>query len=339
MHGRFRLDPSVPLVLIVLPLLGTQASRQPARQTPLPENIEKRTVTIWSDGTRMAGDLYLPKNRRPVQKLPAVVFCNGTGGTKGGTGARLAPRFVERGFAFLAFDDRGWGESDSKLMLVEPMPKPDEKGEVTVRAKAIRWQMDAVDQTFDIRAAIDYLAGEPSVDPQRIGIMGSSYGGGLVTWVAAHDPRVKCVVAQVPGMGGARGPAGLRYAYGLATKQARGEVEPVPIETGKLQGQMARYAQMRANPAKGRDYNPVADGSRITAPTLIVVAEREELMDNAQNGRKVFEVLQSKGGVPVAYHEMKGILHYGIYREGFEEATKLELDWFATHLRADRKPE
>jgi dipeptidyl aminopeptidase/acylaminoacyl peptidase len=324
------------LGLLVPPAL---AAAQPQRVAALPENVEKKSVTIWSDGTRMAGDLYLPKDRKPDQKLPAVVFCNGTGGTKGGTGARLAPRFVERGFAFLAFDYRGWGESDSRLMLVEPMPKPDEKGEVNVRARAIRWQMDAADQTFDIRAAIDYLAGEPNVDPQRIGIMGSSYGGGLVTWVAAHDPRVKCVVAQVPGMGGARGPAGVRYAYGLATKQARGEVEPVPIETGKLQGQMARYAQMRANPAKGRDYNPVADASRITAPTLIVVAEKEELMDNAQNGRKVFEVLEARGGVPVAYHEMKGISHYGIYREGFEEATKLELDWFATHLRADRKPE
>ena len=35
------------------------------------------------------------------------------------------------------------------------------------------------------------------MDPTRIGLWGSSYGGGLVTWMAAHDERVKCVVSQV----------------------------------------------------------------------------------------------------------------------------------------------
>lgn len=37
--------------------------------------------------------------------------------------------------------------------------------------------------------------------------------------------------------------------------------------------------------------------------------------------------------VPVAYHVLKGITHYGIYREGFEEATRLELEWFIQHLK------
>jgi dienelactone hydrolase len=56
--------------------------------------------------------------------------------------------------------------------------------------------MTYTDQTKDIRAAISFLAGEPTVEAQRIGIMGSSYGGGLVTYMAGTDPRVKCVVAQ-----------------------------------------------------------------------------------------------------------------------------------------------
>jgi len=33
------------------------------------------------------------------------------------------------------------------------------------------------------------------VAPQRIGLIGSSYFGGLVTYMAGTDPRVKCVVA------------------------------------------------------------------------------------------------------------------------------------------------
>ena len=57
----------------------------------LPENVERRAVTIWSDGTKMAGDLYLPKASTPADKLPAVVFIAGTGGTKKGTPARMGP--------------------------------------------------------------------------------------------------------------------------------------------------------------------------------------------------------------------------------------------------------
>jgi hypothetical protein len=107
---------------------------EPDARGALPDTVEKRAVTIWSDGTRMAGDLYLPKNRQEGEKLPAIVFCAGTGGTKGGTGGRLGPIFAEKGYVALAFDYRGWGESESQLMAAEPQPKPDEKGELTINS-------------------------------------------------------------------------------------------------------------------------------------------------------------------------------------------------------------
>ncbi len=62
------------------------------------ENVERRTVSIFSDGVRMAGDLYLPKGLKPGDKLPVIVCCNGTGGTKGGTAARLGLKFASDGF-------------------------------------------------------------------------------------------------------------------------------------------------------------------------------------------------------------------------------------------------
>ena len=292
---------------------------------------EIRHITIWSDGTRMAGDLYVPRDLKAGEKRAAVLFCAGTGGTKKGNGAMYAKRFVAEGFVVLAFDYRGWGESDCRLMMTEPMPAPDEKGEVTVKAKPIRWQMDLADQTFDIRCALSFLAGEPCVDADRIGLFGTSYGGGLVSWVAGNDPRVKCVVSQVPGMGGGRGPGAVKYANDLAVKQARGETEPVPIETGKLGGKMAAYAQMRSNPAKGIGYSPVEAASKITAPTMILVAEKEELMSNDENGKRAFDALQ-KNKVPSEYHVLPGIGHYGVYRESFTEATRLAAEWFHQHL-------
>lgn len=297
-----------------------------------PKPYQVRSVKIWSDGTRMAGDLYVPADLKEGEKRAAILFCAGTGGTKKNNGALYGARFAKEGFVVLAFDYRGWGESDCKLMMTEPMPKPDDKGEVTVKARPIRWQMDLADQTLDIRCALSFLAGEPCVDATHIGLLGTSYGGGLVTWVAGNDPRVQCVVAQVPGMGGGRGPGAINYASDLAIKQARGETEPVPLETGKLTGKLATYAQMRVNPAKGIGYSAIEAAAKIKAPMLILVAEKEELMNNEENGKKVFDILQGNK-VPADYHVLPGITHYGVYREAFTDATRIEAAWFAKHLQ------
>jgi hypothetical protein len=306
---------------------------QPAyaqKAEPLPEGAEKKAVTIYSDGNKMQGDLYFPAGFKKDDMRPVVIFCNGTGGTRKGTPTKLAAHFVKAGYVFLAFDYRGWGDSDGKLMPLEALPKPSDKGEVTVKARVARWQMNYADQTEDIRAAISYVAGEPGVDPEKIGIMGSSYGGGLVTWVAGNDPRVKCVVAQVPGMGG-RGPQAEKAAYTLATKQARGETEPIPFETGKLGGKMASYENMRANPARSIGFSAVDAAAKIKVPALFVVAEKEELSNNAVV-EQVHKDIQ-KRGVPTEYHVIKDITHYGIYSQGFAEATKLEIEWFDKHLK------
>ena len=297
----------------------------------LPDTVERRSVTIFSDGVRVAGDLYLPKGLKPDEKLPAIVLCAGTGGTKGGTGGRLGPIFATNGYIALAFDYRGWGESDSKLITLDKQPRPDAKGEVEVKARAVRWQMDFADQSMDIRAAVSFVAGEPSVDRERIGIWGSSYGGGLVTWTAGNDPRVKCVAAQVPGMG-ARTPQAVARAYDYHVKQSRGEVESVPFETGKMTGKMERYTQMRVNPTKGIGFNPLEAAAKISVPAIFIVAENEELSSNTVVESAYQSVKQR--GIPSAYHVIKGITHYGVYAEGFAEATSLELAWFDRHLKA-----
>jgi len=306
-------------------------------QTPaLPASIEKREVVIWSDGTRMVGDLYQPKDRNENQRLPAIIYCNGTGGRRQGA-ARFAIAAAGAGFVALAFDYRGWGESDSLLMSLEKQPKLDAKGEMTVAVRALRWQMNYTDQTQDIRAAIGFLAGEPTVDPERIGLLGTSYGGGLVIWMGGNDPRIKCIAAQVPGMGGVRTPAASKRAYELLTQQARGEIEPVPYETGKLGGNLATYDYMRANPAKNIGFSAVEAAQKIKAPTLIIDAEKDELLDIRQNGGLVAEILKQRG-IPSKYHIINGITHYGVYREAFVQTTDLELEWFKEQLKVQGSP-
>jgi len=43
-------------------------------------------------------------------------------------------------------------------------------------------------------------------------------------------------------------------------------------------------------------------------------------------------------GMPSKVHVVKGITHYGICREGFQEATALEIAQFEEHLKGTAKP-
>jgi hypothetical protein len=75
---------STGLILSIAMLL-VLAETPPAhaqRSEPLPEGARKTVVTIYCDGIKMAGDLYSPADFKKDDKRPAVIFCNGTGGTR-----------------------------------------------------------------------------------------------------------------------------------------------------------------------------------------------------------------------------------------------------------------
>jgi acetyl esterase/lipase len=59
-----------------------------------------------------------------------------------------------------------------------------------------------MNEAEDFRSAIDWLENQPGVDRERIGVWGTSFGGGIATFVAAHDLRVRACVAQAPVLDG-----------------------------------------------------------------------------------------------------------------------------------------
>lgn len=290
--------------------------------------IESHHVDIWSDGTRLSGDLWYPKNLPPDTKLPAIIMCHGWGGLRSHLNRDYAPLFAEAGYVVLTFDYRGWGDSDSRLVVREKMPRPDKNGEVTIQAQAIRELVDPFDQTEDITSCIDFISGEPGVDNTRIGLWGTSFGGGHVVYVAAHDTRVKCIVSQAPSMTG--GWVDQYYnSLDIATRRARGEIDPVPQGVNKVMGlngtpYLARIAK----------YHPVNFAADLKIPTLIIVAEKEELMDNRMHGERVYNIV--KDNIPARYDVFNGT-HFEIYGKGRKETITLAIDWFNAHLIGEER--
>jgi len=285
--------------------------------------IESRHVNIWSDGTRLSADLWHLKGLQPSDKLPAVILCHGWGGVRSHLNQAYAPEFAKAGYVVLTFDYRGWGDSDSRLVIKEKMPARDESGMITVRAQAIRELVDPFDQTEDIIHCIDFLSGEPGVDPNRIGLWGTSFGGGHVVYVAAFDKRVKCIVSQVPSTDG--GWVNQFYQPSkMATQRARGEIDPVPQGVHKI-------GRLKGTPFLSRiaKYHPVEFANHLKIPILIIVAEREELMDNKLHGERVYNLV--KGNVPAKYEVFSGT-HFEIYGKGRKQAVKMAIEWFDKHL-------
>ncbi|MEZ6040002.1 MAG: hypothetical protein R3C20_05820 [Planctomycetaceae bacterium] len=88
------------------------------RQQPL-DGVEKRPVVIFSDGTRMTGDLYA--SRRIVSPTKVSGHCPLCRDRRDEGGTQAVSRFIfcsERFRLVLAFDYRGWGDSESQLMAV-----------------------------------------------------------------------------------------------------------------------------------------------------------------------------------------------------------------------------
>src|SRR4030088_2336575 len=79
-----------------------------------------RTANIISAGTRMSAEIYSPKSSTG-KRLPTILMAHGWGGV-GSCLRRDAILFAAPGYLGVTFDYRGWGPSDSRLILTGPAP-------------------------------------------------------------------------------------------------------------------------------------------------------------------------------------------------------------------------
>lgn len=134
--------------------------------------MNEQRVSFFSGGSKLAGVLYRPDSTAPPS--PGIVLCQGYTGTKEMFLPILADAFRRHGYACLIFDYRAWGESEGE-----------------------RGRLFPLEQVDDIRNALTFLGVQEGVDPDRLGLYGTSFGGANVVHVAAVDQRVTCVVASL----------------------------------------------------------------------------------------------------------------------------------------------
>lgn len=131
------------------------------------------TIQFSSGDSRCVADFYYPQGAGP---FPVVVMAHGLGGTRKMRLPAFAEQFVSAGYACLVFDYRHFGDSEG-----EP-----------------RQLLNISRQLEDWKAAIAHARTLRDVDPRRVVIWGTSFGGGHVLATAAEDVDVAAVISQCP---------------------------------------------------------------------------------------------------------------------------------------------
>jgi len=243
------------------------------------EKLERGFV---SRGLRCAGWLYLPEG---VDNPPVVVMAHGFGAEAAFGLPDFAERFVAEGLAAFVFDYRNFGESEG-----EP------RNLVSPRRHLRDWE-----------AAIGHVRGMGEVNPGKMALWGTSFSGGHVITVAARDPSITAIAAQIPHVDGAgsirniRPAAAVRLALAGLRDLARmitfrepyyikivGEPhEPAALNTpGCNEGYLALLPEntdwLNRCPARiiltVGFYRPITVARRVKCPALIIMAEKDQLI-------------------------------------------------------------
>ncbi len=118
----------------------------------------------------LRGSLFAPVGKGP---FPGVIFYHGRGSNRGRY-LEISKKLAEKGIMALAFDFRGCGESDGVF-----------------KDQTQRMGID------DARAGLEFLL-KQNVDKDRIGVMGTSFGGFVAAIIVPEFEFIKSIVLRVP---------------------------------------------------------------------------------------------------------------------------------------------
>ena len=187
---------------LALVLVGSQA-----RAAPIDE-AEKLEVRIPAGDIVLDATLYRPKGAK--KDIPGVVLGHGSGSYPRKFNSFWVDTALKTGAAVLSYDKRGTGKSTGNYI------------EWDTKDTAAMFQRLAVDMNHAVR----WLAKQPGVDRNRVGLVGGSQAGWVLPLAASQEPLVKFVVIGE----GVPLPAGIEIAHStyLDLVSKEGEGNPAP---------------------------------------------------------------------------------------------------------------
>jgi fermentation-respiration switch protein FrsA (DUF1100 family) len=295
----------------------------------------RQDVAFEAEGITLRGWLYLPD--RVTGPAPVVIMAHGFSALKEMGLDDYAGVFADAGLACLVYDHRNLGASDGE-------PRDD---------------IDPIAQMRDYRHAITYARSRPELDPERVGLWGTSYSGGLVIIAAAVDRRVKCVVGQVPQISGYDTMVETTSAKSRALLEEMLDAErrsladgnppatvPVCIDDPAMPadapGRLSyryfhRFAESRGMDWPNRvtlrsldrrlDYEAMPYMERVSPTPLLMIVAAEDTITPTDIALRAFE----RAREPKQLIMLQGH-HYVPYVEEFERSSAAARAWFVRHL-------
>ena len=290
-----------------------------------------KPVTFFSEGCKLNGDLYVPDDLEASERRAGVLLCHGYTGVKDLYLPDNARALTQAGYVAMTFDYKGWGASEG------PRARLDPHGRVA-----------------DAQAALTFLAMQAAVDGDRLGILGVSYGGGTVVWLAAIDQRVKCVVSVVGVGHGGRWMRSVRrpdewhdlLAQSQADRERRATTGTSEVVDRDLvlsldrQSQELTAAARRANPAavnqiplefvdETLSFNPEWVVDKIAPRAVLFITAEDDRLVPPDESIAMFE----RAGEPKKLVILANYGHYQVYAEpAFSEVMDEALTWFARYI-------
>jgi len=144
--------------------------------------LDVREISFASGEKQIGGVLVAPPHSEG--RVPAVVYLHGSGGDR----TQLLPLAT-------SLATRG------AVALTVTLPSSDATPPTGLSAEeTLRWQRDTiVADVVAVRRALDVLAADERVDPERLGLVGWSFGGRIGALVAGIDERVRATTLMSAG--------------------------------------------------------------------------------------------------------------------------------------------
>src|SRR5262245_8090430 len=105
-----------------------------------PQDIAFRRATIISEGSRLAAELFILKDKES-KPLPTIIMSHGWGGVAAGL-RQNAVEFARAGYFVVVFDYRGWGGSEGKIVPAKPLERGKPGEPMTVEVREVREVVD-----------------------------------------------------------------------------------------------------------------------------------------------------------------------------------------------------